>query len=136
MLALVAVFACVSFSSCDAIEEDLGIAEYYCKYSVETNLVDANGNSMTPALMDALKAQAGNDECVVKVGKTNKDKALEWFNATIDNELRTADAMYGGKNLLPEGGWIVYSYSLYSDSSEGARKSASIEITNSGARLL
>lgn len=139
MLALVAVFACVSFSSCDAVEEDLlHVYDYYYQLSsVQSNCLDANGNDISSACKEEWKTLVNADaNYSIKVGKTTKDKAVEWFNMNIDANRKAYDELYAGKNLLPKGGWIVYTFRLYSDSPEGGSKSASIEVSNSGARLL
>lgn len=139
MLALVAVFACVSFSSCDAIEEDLlGVYDYYYQLSgVQSNCFDANGNDISSACKEEWKTIVNADgNYRIKVGKTTNEKAVEWFNMNIDANLKAYDELYAGKNLLPEGGWVVYTFRLFSDSPKGVTKSASIEVSNSGARLL
>ena len=53
MLTLVAVFACVSISSCSKDDDDpnQGIGNYYFQlYTVESNCIDANGNNIADAL--------------------------------------------------------------------------------------
>ena len=70
------------------------------------------------------------------IGKTDNESARAWFNQYINALVQAYDDAYRGNNLLPENGWILYSFTLGSDASYGgATANAIIEITNAGARL-
>ena len=141
MLALVAVLACVSFSSCsnnDDVDPNKGIGNYYLQlYAVETNCVDKNGNSIAGNLKEEwIKANNADAQGKKAIGKADNETARNWFNQFISALVDGYNEAYAGKNLLPENGWILYSFSLGSDASYGgASENAIIEITNSGAKL-
>jgi len=140
MLALVAVFTCVSFSSCrdDGEDPNKGIGNYYLQlYAVETNCVDANtGNSLADAFMaEWISANQADSEGIKKIGKIDNETARAWFNQYISSFVEANNEAFAGKNLLPENGWILYSFYLDSDASySGATEKVVIEVDNSGAR--
>ena len=140
MLTLVAVFACVSISSCSKDDDDpnKGIGNYYFQLSdVETNCIDANGNNYADALKSEwISASQADAQGNMTIGKTDNESARAWFDQNINDLVQAYDDSYSGKNILPENGWIRYSFTLYSDASYGgATANAIIEITNAGARL-
>lgn len=140
MLALVAVFACVSISSCSKDDDDpnKGIGNYYFQLSdVETNCIDANGNNLADAFKSEwISANQADAQGKKAIGKTDNESARAWFNQNINALVQAYDEAYRGKNLLPENGWILYSFTLGSDASYGgATANAIIEITNAGARV-
>ena len=140
MLTLIAVFACVSISSCSKDDDDpnKGIGNYYFQLSdVETNCIDANGNNLADALKSEwISANQADAQGKKTIGKTDNESARAWFNQYINTWVQVYDEAYRGKNNLPENGWIRYSFKLYSDASYGgATAYATIEITNAGARL-
>ena len=140
MLTLIAVFACVSISSCSKDDDDpnMGSGNYYFQlYRVETNCIDANGNNIAEALKSEwISASQADAQGNMTIGKTDNESARAWFDQTINYLVQVCDDTYRGKNILPENGWIRYSFRLYSDASYGgATANAIIEITNAGARL-
>lgn len=140
MLTLVAVFACVSISSCSKDDDDpnKGIGNYYFQLSdVETNCIDANGNNLADALKSEwMSVNHADAQGNITIGKTDNESARAWFDQNINDLVQAYDDSYSGKNILPENGWIRYSFTLYSDASYGgATAYATIEITNAGARL-
>lgn len=140
MLTLVAVFACVSISSCSKDDDDpnKGIGNYYFQlYTVESNCIDANGNNIADALKSEwISANQADAQGKKTIGKTDNESARAWFNQNINALVQAYDDAYRGKNLLPENGWILYSFTLGSDASYGgATANAIIKITNAGARL-
>ena len=140
MLTLVAVFACVSISSCSKDDDDpnMGIGNYYFQLSdVETNCIDANGNNLADAFKSEwISANQADAQGKKTIGKTDRESARAWFIQTINALVQAYDDAYRGKNLLPENGWIPYSFTLGSDASYGgATANAIIEITHAGARL-
>lgn len=141
MLTLIAVFSCVSISSCSKDDDDdpnKGIGNYYFQlYRVETNCIDANGNNIAEALKSVwISANQADAQGKKTIGKTDNESARAWFNQYINALVQAYDDAYRGNNLLPENGWILYSFTLGSDASYGgATANAIIEITNAGARL-
>lgn len=138
MLALVAVFACVSFSSCSLFEdEDNGFGTYYCKCWVDTNCLGADGQSIGKTLENQwYELNNASPQEGLKVGKVNAETAEKWFNETMNSLLQTYNELYAGKGLLPEGGWIDYHYYLTSDAkSGGSNASVIISIDNNGATI-
>ena len=138
MLTLIAVFACVSISSCSKDDDDpnMGIGNYYFQlYAVESNCVDANGNNIADALMSEwISATQADAQGNVTIGKTDNESARAWFNQNINALVQAYDEAYRGKNFLPENGYINYYFRLGSDASYGgANEYATIEVTNSGA---
>lgn len=138
MLTLIAVCASVSLSSCNKEDEVLnGTGNYYVQLcDLETNLCDAKGNSLKLALTEEwIKATKADKQGKLAIGKMNSEKAVIFFNDFIDAFIRSGNETYAGKNILPEGGWILYSFVLDSDASYGgAQKNVIIEISNSGAK--
>lgn len=138
MLTLVAVFACVSISSCSKDDDDpnKGIGNYYFQLSdVETNCIDANGNNYADALKSEwISANQADAQGKKAIGKTDNESARAWFNQNINALVQAYDEAYRGKNILPENGYINYYFHLGSDASYGgANEYATIEVTNSGA---
>lgn len=139
MFTLVAVFACVSISSCSKDDDDdpnKGIGNYYVQLvGVETNIVDATGNSIADALLSEwISANQADAQGKKNIGKIDNESALAWFNQYINAIVQALDEVYKGKNLIPENGYIRYYFSLDSNASYGgATKRVIIEVTNSGA---
>jgi hypothetical protein len=139
LLAVFTVLTGVSFSSCsndDDEDPNKGIGNYYFQlYAVETNCVDANGNSIANALRDEWITANNADANGKKfIGKTDNETARNWFKQNISALVKAYSDAFVGK--LPDGGYIIYSFVLDSDATwGGARENAVIEITNSGATL-
>lgn len=139
MLTLVAVFACVSISSCSKDDDDdpnKGIGNYYVQLvGVETNCIDATGNNLADTFKSGWISENKADAQGKKtIGKTDNETARTWFNQYINALVQNADEEFRGKNLLPENGYVRYYFSLGSDASYGgANENAIIEVTNSGA---
>lgn len=138
LLILVAVCASVSLSSCNKEDEVLnGTGNYYVQlWNLETNLCDAEGNSLKLALKEEwIKTVKADKQGRVAIGKMNKENAKKFFNDFVEETIRSGNETYAGKNILPEGGWILYSFVLDSDASYGgAQENVIIEISNSGAK--
>lgn len=87
MLALVAVFACVSISSCSKDDDDpnMGIGNYYFQlYTVESNCIDANGNNIADALKSEwISANQADAQGKKTIGKTDNESARpDFINAS------------------------------------------------------
>ncbi len=140
VFAFVALLTSVSFSSCsidDDEDPNKGIGNYYFQlYSVDTNCIDANGNSIANAFKaDWIKANNADSNGKKFIGKTDNETARKFFKDNINALVNAYDNLYRGN--LPEGGWITCTFSLDSDAAYGgARESAVIKITNFGATLL
>lgn len=137
MLALVAVLACVSISSCSSDDDDpsKGIGNYYFQLTkVESNCADANGKNIADAFETAwIAANHADAQGKIIIGKTDNETAREMFDKLVDTQIKVNDDAYRGKNLLPANGYIRLSFRLGSDASYGgANEYATIEITNSG----
>lgn len=140
MLTLVAVFACVSISSCSKDEDDpnKGIGNYYFQlYAVETNCIDANGKGLADFFMSQwIEANNADDQGKISIGKTDNETARAWFRKMVNAQVQVYDEAYREKKLLPENGIIRFIFRLGSDASYGgANEEATIEITNSGANI-
>lgn len=137
MLALVAVFACVSISSCSKDDDDdpnKGIGNYYFQLTkVESNCLDANGKNIADAIESAwIAASHADAEGKKTIGKMDKETARTFFDNSISSLVNEYDKTFRGK--LPENGYIRLMFYLGSDASYGgANEYATIEITNSGA---
>lgn len=140
MLALVAVLACVSISSCSKEEDpNMGIGNYYFQLTnVESNCLDENGKNIADALKSAwISANNADAQGKMLIGKTDKESACARFTQNVDAQVKAHDDAYRGKNLLPKNGYIRLFFSLGSDASYGgANESSTIEVTNSGARRI
>ena len=82
-------------------------------------------NTITKLL---IPTRVGINGVLISIKRNNAIKA---FDTNIKSLTSQYNSFYAGKNILPEGGYIVYNYSLVAKSS--TYKSASIRITNSGA---
>lgn len=137
MLALVAVFACVSISSCSKDDYDPNklIGNYYFQLSnVETNCYDADGNNIADAAFKLwISTNKANAEGKITVGKVDIETASAFFDQNIKALVEAYDEAYRGKNLLPKNGYINYYFRLGSDAPGVASRFATIEVTNSGA---
>ena len=140
MLTFVVLLACVSISSCSKEEDpNKGIGDYYFQlYGVETNCLDANGNNVADAFKSEwITANKADAQGKIAIGKTDNESARAWFNQNINALVQAYDELYCGKNLLPENGYVRYTFRLGSDASYGgANESATIDVSNSGARKI
>lgn len=135
MLTLVALVASMSLNSCDKVTEEVfGVENYYLVLSsVDTNLVDANGQSLENTLREAwITAFNANSDGRFSIGKTTEDKAKTAYYESIQNIKSVYDEAYKGKNLLPEGGYFTLNLALI-DNSGSRILSSSVRVTNSGA---
>jgi hypothetical protein len=143
---LLVVFACVGFSACSSKDDDdmgttsTGVGNYYFQlYTVETNLIDANsGISLKTSLMEEWKnANNADSQYRISLGKMDKEKARTTFSTLVNSLLQQYNNAYAGKNLLPESGYILYSFVVCSDDAyAGANENKIIQITNSGAEFV
>lgn len=140
MLALVAVLACVSISSCSKDNDEdpsKGMGNYYVQlHNFESNITDAKGNNIAELIKSEWLSMMQADSQGKKViGKTDNENARMWFNQFVNETMQQFGEI--GKTSIPENGYIRFSVSLGSDASYGgANEFATIEITNTGARKL
>ncbi|MCM1116000.1 MAG: hypothetical protein NC342_00470 [Pseudoflavonifractor sp.] len=132
MLTLITMFACLSLSSCDKDNDPiLGESAYVQLTSVETNCLDANGNSIASAAKNEwISANKADSQAKVLIGKTSLDRAEELFDQNISFMRSQCYDFCDGKNILPEGGYITYNFALIFGNA--AVRHASIKITNDG----
>lgn len=131
MLTLIAMFACLSLSSCDKDNDPVGSA-YVQLSSVDTNCIDANGISIASAVeSEWITTNKADSQGKVLIGKTSLDRAEELFDQNIASMMTQFNDLYAGKNLLPESGYITYHFSLIFNNA--AIRHASITVTNEGA---
>lgn len=134
MLAIVTMIACLPFTSCDKVDDIIGVDNYYLQLvDVNSNLVDENGNSLDSALkadwIDAFKADSQGK---ISMGKDSDEKRAEKaFYQSLDNMVEVYNNAYAGKNLLPEGGYFTLKIALLKENS--SIKTASVKVANSGA---
>lgn len=135
MLTLVAMVASISFTSCDKDDEPTYTDNYYLTLSnVVTNCIDANGESIAPALKEAwISDFNANSNGQFSIGKTSKEEAIKAFDQSISNIKDAYNATYKGTNLLPEGGYFDLYFTLTSSSSSSSIRSATVRVSNSGA---
>lgn len=139
MLALVAVFACACLSSCSKDDDDpnKGIGNYYFQLSsVDTNCVGTDGKSVANALKEEwISSNNADTQGKISIGKCDNETAKNWFDQEITTLVDAYNTAYAGKGLLPDNGYIRYTFYLGSDASYGGATSyATIEVTNSGAK--
>ena len=137
MLTLIAAITSLSLTSCGSDDEPQVKSNYYFKLSsVDTNCLDANGESIAPTVKnDWITANKADAQGKISLGKMTRENAEKAFDANV-NSLRTqANDFYVGK--LPQDGYIDYNFSLVVQSSavNGTEKSATIRVTNSGVSV-
>lgn len=112
LMSLIAIVAMAAFTSCEKA------AEYYIALdNVETNMVDAYGNSLAQAYYDAFVFDNGGK--TQSLGSTtSEDEAIETFNASCANLKNQFDAAFANLTL-PNGWYIAYTLSLHIDSPSG-----------------
>lgn len=118
LMSLMTLFVVGSITGCaDDIEDFIkGNDEYYIVLDdVDTNLVDASGNSLKQALYDAFKFDKGGKS--QSLGKSDA-APLKVFEQSCENLKNAMQAELNGK--LPEGGYVAYTFSLRKDSSTGS----------------
>lgn len=111
-LTMIAVCAMVALTSCEKA------AEYYIALdNVETNMVDASGNSLAQAYYDTFVFDNGSK--TQSLGSTtSEDEAIESFNVSCANIKNQFDAAFANLTL-PNGWYIAYTLSLHIDSPSG-----------------
>ena len=121
-LSLMTIVMCGLTTSCDPNEvvgEVMDWNEYYISLdAVETNLLDASGNSLADAIYEEFKFDK-NGAKTQKLGKMSDDTARETFKLSCDNIEATYKAAYDG--VLIEGGIIKYYLSLRVHTSDGGK---------------
>ncbi len=134
MLTLITMIASISLSSCDKVDDALTGEEYYIQLtSVDTNLINEDGQSLGSALKSEwISANKASSDGKKSMGRLTYENAEKAFSSNINSMISQFNDIYAGKNLLPEGGYIDYNFSLVSKS-EGPYSRASIRVTNSGA---
>lgn len=132
MLTLITLFACLSLSSCDKDNDPiLGESAYIQLSSVDTNCLDASGNSIASAVKNEwISANKADSQGKILIGKTSLERAEELFDQNISSLRSQYYDAYVGKNILPEGGYITYNFALIFGNA--AIRHASIMITNDG----
>ena len=139
MMALVVILTCVSLSSCSDDDEDPndGWGDYYFQlYSVQTNLVDEDGNNLAISIKDEWKDQTGADsEYRTTIGHCNKNTAKEWFDKTIQAYIDAYTEAYCGK--LVKDAVIYYNFSLgdYDGAFGTVSANATIKVTNDNVTI-
>lgn len=132
MLTLIAMVASLAFSSCS--KDDEPTENYYFQLTdVNTNGVDEEGNSMASSLKEQWMADNHADsQGKVTLGKYSRENAIKSFDLTIDALKSQYQEIYAGKNLLPQGCYIDYNFTLLTQSGSSVT-SSTIRVTNSGA---
>ena len=142
MLAFVAVLACASITSCgndDDDDQNKGISNYYLQLSsVETNCIDADGNNLADLFKSGwISANQADAQGKIIIGKTDNQTAIALFDEYINELVQAFNDEFYEKNLLPDDGYILYTFYLGSDASYGgATGYVRIKVTNSGAKIL
>lgn len=134
MLAFIAVFASLSLGSCDKKDEPQNVGDYYFQlYNVQTNLVNEDGQNLADALyQEWITNNNADSQGRISLKDMTRETAEASFDLTINELQKGYEAAYAGKDLLPQGGLIVYQFTLLTSS--GSRiESASIQVTNDGA---
>lgn len=134
ILTLIAMVTSFSFTSCSKDDDAPVVTEnYYLQLSsIVTNCVDANGQSIEGALKDTwVSASKADSQGKVLIGNVTSEIATQWFEEYVNTFKTTFNDTYSGKNLLPEGGYINYNFSLVRENR--SIKSTSVYVTNSGA---
>lgn len=135
MLTLIATLASLAFTSCSKDDEPQSVENYFFALtSVGTNLVDANGQSLAQTFIKDLIAASSDLDSngMFHIGNTTKESALNAFDKSVENYRKSFNDAYAGKNLLPEGGYIDFTFSLLTQS-VSVVTSATIHVTNNGA---
>lgn len=135
MLTLIAVIASLSLTSCDKVDDVLTGEEYFIQLtSVDTNCLDANGQSIANVCKSEwISANKASSDGKLSMGKLTYESAEKAFAANLSSMRTQFNEAYAGKNLLPDGGYIQYNFSLVTKSG-GPYSRSSITITNSGAK--
>ena len=139
VMALVAIVASLSFSSCSKDEDPMkGVGNYYIQFvTTQSNLVDAEGKSLVQVIDDNMlgmlksefKADAQGRFSIGKLDNQTAKKTFDAFMSTLSDALGEA---WAGK--LPKNGLIIYEFCLDSDATyAGATSKASIKVTDTGA---
>ena len=131
MLTFFTIIASLVFSSCSK-DDELSENYYLQLTDVNTNCIDADGNSIAPSLIEAWKTAADVDPLRgISLGKYSRENAIKSFDLTIEALKSQYQEIYVGKNLLPEGGYITYKFALQTQSGSTVT-SSSIQVTNDG----
>lgn len=134
MMTLITMITSLVFSSCSKDDESTDLTEnyYFQLTDVNTNCVDANGNSVASSLMEEWIIAADADPLRgISLGKYSRDNAIKSFDLTIEDLRSRYQELYAGKNILPEGGYIIYKFALKTQSGSVVTH-ASIRVTNTG----
>lgn len=118
LMSLMTLFVFGSITSCgdDVVDAIMGNDEYFIALDeVDTNLVDASGNSLKQSLYDAFTFDKGGKS--QSLGKSDA-APLKAFEQSCENIESAMQAELKGK--LPEGGYVAYTFSLRKGSSSGS----------------
>lgn len=134
MLTFITMIASLSLISCDKVDNELSGDTYYLQLtSVDTNLIAEDGQSLASTLKSEwIAANKASSDGKMSMGKLTYENAEKAFNNNISSMISQLNEVYAGKDLLPEGGYFTYNFSLVTKS-EGPFRRASIKVTNSGA---
>lgn len=121
LMSLMTLVLCGLTTSCnpaDIVEEVMDYEEYFIVLdAVDSNLLDASGNSLNQALYDEFKFdQSGSKSQSMGKLKSN-EVAEESFELSCANIEEAYKAAYNG--VMPEGGYIKYYLSLRMQSADG-----------------
>lgn len=121
LMSLMTLVLCGLTTSCnpaDIVEEVMDYEEYFIVLdAVDSNLLDASGNSLNQALYDEFKFdQSGSKSQSMGKLKSN-EVAEESFELSCANIEEAYKAAYNG--VMPEGGYIKYYLSLRMQSANG-----------------
>ncbi len=121
-LSLMTIVMCGLTTSCDpndVVGEVMDWNEYFISLdAVETNLVDASGNSLAKAISEEFKFDKSGAK-TQSLGKMADDTARETFKLSCDNIEAAYKAVYQG--VMPQGGYIEYYLSLRVHTSDGGK---------------
>lgn len=103
--------ALVGFSSCSKDDDDVKTSTYYISLdNVETNGVDANGNSVANQMYEQVGAAISSQS----FEGISKDDAIEGFNVFCSTFKNSSNG------TLPNGVWVKCLFSLREGSISGA----------------
>lgn len=119
LMSLFAMFVMMTFTSCEK-EVQVEAVEYYIVFdNAETNMVDANGNSLAQAYYDAFVFDNGKKYQSLG-SSTSEDEAMDAFNTSCSNIERQFEDAFAGLTL-PDGWYLAYVLSLHAESPTGEK---------------
>lgn len=133
VLTLFSVLASVLISSCSK-EEPEKTQKYYLQLAfVETNCKNINSESLRA---EWIAENEADSQGVIFLGEMTQKEAIDYFENEIKSLSYTFTNIYANKGIIPNGGYLNYSFSLIPESwlpNYGYVRVGVIEINNSGA---